>query len=107
MNQSQLARALSDELGTRIPVSEELVRTFVQVLGRTLAQGESITISNFGTFRPGRRKAKAITPPDRVDGEARNELRVHFRPSDRLLEAVRRSDPHVTFQKRPGELPRA
>lgn len=102
MNQSDLGRALSKELGISRVAAEETIRALVRVMGRTLAGGDSVLISNFGTLKPVLRR----TPSTSIECTTQsNRLKVNFRVAPRLLEAIQAGDDQADFQKRPKELP--
>lgn len=107
MNQDQLARALSRELRVTVREADQLVEAFILVVGRTMARHEPICFSNFGTFRPVRKKPRSFGLQAHARAVRPDAVQVRFKAADRLLEAVKAGDDRVTFQKLPNRLPRA
>lgn len=97
MNRSDLAKAVAKEAGMSVQRSEDIVEKLIQVLGRALARGESVCLSNFGTLAP-------VRPRSARDDNDPESLRVRFKPSSKLAEAVRAGDDQVVFRKRAGTL---
>lgn len=107
MNKAELARVLAAEAGTSVHRAESIVDCLVEIMGRTLASGESITLSNFGTLRPSRRKPRSFGAHEGPRAMRPDRVQVSFRAASRLLEAVEAGDDQVTFRKRPRALPAA
>lgn len=105
MNSGELASELSKELGVTVQASKAIVAALVRVMGRTLAVGEPICLSNFGTLKPMRKLPRSFGPQAERSPIGPKAVQVRFRPADRLLEAVERGDHRVTFQKRSRRLP--
>ena len=107
MNQAELAKALSRELRVSVREADRVMEAMIRVMGRTLAQHEPICFSNFGSFRPVRRRPRSFGVQAHARSVRPDTLQVQFKAADKLLEAVEAGDDRVTFQKRPNRLPRA
>lgn len=107
MNQRELAKALAKDLEISVQAASVIVQAMVKVVGRTLAQRESVCLSNFGTLRPVHRKPRSFGPGEGERPSKPDIVQVQFRAADKLVEAVKRGDHQVNFQKRSNELPRA
>jgi DNA-binding protein HU-beta len=63
MNKPELLEALSKEAGLTKRKAEQVLDAFASIIGRSLKKGEKVTISGFGTFDVGSRKARAGVNP--------------------------------------------
>lgn len=63
MNKPEILEALSKEAGITKKKAEEVLEAFTSIVGKALKKGEKVTISGFGTFDVGSRKARAGVNP--------------------------------------------
>ncbi|MGW6910288.1 HU family DNA-binding protein [Streptomyces sp. NPDC054940] len=102
MNIRQLAKIIADDTGLTLSDIEETLWATFDALARTLAAGDSFTLSNFGTFETYTHAAQrrfdistgepSHTPPRHV---------ARFRPTGRLRDMVRDGDTTNSVRKLP------
>jgi len=107
MNRAEMARELSKELRCSVQEAEVTIEAVVLVMGRCLARGEALKLSNFASIRPVKRRPRSFGMRSHARPVKPETVQVQFKAADRLLEAIRAGDDRVTFQKRPGALPGA
>lgn len=96
-----LAQAVSIETGSTPAEAQAYIQATVDVIGRALAAGHAVKISNAFTLSPGTRRLGAGALGGRVK-RARTVKVVKFHLNGRLLEAVR-SGRKVTTLKKTGK----
>lgn len=92
MNKKELVKAIMTELGTSKEETREFLDAYILVVSRQLAQGETVTISNFHTLRPEWRNARDPHDP--------TSFRLQFRAAPRLTEMVRNRDDRASLRRR-------
>lgn len=85
-----LYAAVALELGVSKAKAREAVNSVFSVVARALMKGHPVNVTNFGTLTPGQRQA-----PVGIPGE--DFVRVHFRTSPSLQQAMRYGD-SMTFR---------
>lgn len=101
LNLMSLIGAVSAESGLSTADTQKAVQTTLDVVGRALAAGHKVKITNFGTFEPARRRVAKGALGGRVE-RSRMVRVVRFHLNGRLLEAVR-SGRRVTTLKKTGK----
>ncbi|MFJ5532419.1 HU family DNA-binding protein [Streptomyces sp. NPDC093261] len=100
MNYTQLAEAVSEETGIHANDVKAILRSAADVITRETAEGGSVAITNFGTFKgvdAARRLARNPQTGRKVTVPAHRVVR--FKPSARMSELVRREK--STYYRRP------
>lgn len=98
LNQTSLIAAVAAEAGVSKATVKAVLRAFFDVVGRTVAGGHRVTVTNFGTW--GRRVISYTRNPQ--TGEAAGpSATVTFRPVGRLTEWVKSGRPTATLAKSP------
>lgn len=103
LNQTRLTEMLAGETNLSQEEADRAVRAFMDIVGRHVAAGFRVRLTNFGSFfardfqvprggLPGRR-AEGAKIPSRV-------RRVRFLASGLLYERVRSAEPVTTLRKR-------
>lgn len=98
----ELAKTVPAETVRTRPVkeTEEIIWNFLDVVAQTLAAGDSLTISNFGTFSAHERPArKARNPQTGETVEIPAQRVATFKATGRLREMVRDGDTTSTIRK--------
>lgn len=90
MNKSDLINALSEETAFSKADVARLLDTLVRVVERTLANGEKVQWSGFGTFNISRRPARMGINPSTKERMALPETVVpKFKPAKNLRDQVK------------------
>ena len=92
MNRNELVRAISDETGFRIDHVSRVVQAMCDVIVRTVADGDDVTIANFGAWRAvdaPRRNARNPQTGERVVLPPRRVMRFQVMPT--ATDLVRRA----------------
>lgn len=103
MNTTLLAEAVAAEADISNEEASRVLFALCDVVARNLAAGESIAITNFGTWYASDcapRKARNPQTGETVTVEARRVVR--WRTSPRMAEMVRAQDTSATLRKRPS-----
>lgn len=100
LNLMSLTEAVAAETGLSLDDAQEVVQSTLDVMGRTLAAGHSIRLSNFGSFSVGERYVPGGALGG-LAGPARMVKIIRFRATGRLLAAVRAGLPVTTLKKNP------
>jgi DNA-binding protein HU-beta len=58
LNKTAVVYDVAKEIGLPFARTERIVNSFLEVIGRGLANGERVTITGFGTFEVRKRKAR-------------------------------------------------
>ncbi|OKJ55960.1 HU family DNA-binding protein [Streptomyces sp. CB02115] len=88
MNKAQLIAAVEDELGGRAQATAA-VESVLDAVVRTVARGEAVSVTGFGTLVPKARPARTARDPrtgDEVEVAATRVVR--FRPGARFQDLV-------------------
>lgn len=98
-----LGRAVATRLGTTIPDGIAAVDAVLDAITQALAGGQSVMVSNFGTFTHYERPARAFRNPQTGSQvEVPRVPEVRFRVSSGLRATVRTADPDsATIRKAP------
>jgi len=103
MNKTQLGEAVADDLGCSKEDGLLAVEAVLDAIARTVAGGETVRVTNFGTWLPVQRPERTARDPrngDPITVPARQEM--SFIQSDRLRELIRAADPETaTIRKLP------
>lgn len=90
MTKQKLIETMAQELDLNRRQVEQFLTTFVDIVSRTVSDGEKVSITGFGTFDLGRRAARRG-----VDPQTGKEINIpempmpRFRAGKRLKETVR------------------
>ncbi len=91
MNKREIAQKLAKKVGIPKTRAEEVLDTVLDLLSETLEKGESVTLSGFGSFHLGKRKAgKGFNPHTQEKVQWSERKMVQFRPSNELKKRVNR-----------------
>jgi len=102
VNVRQLAAVVADDTGLTLSDTEATLWAAFDAIARTVAAGESFTLSNFGTFEARVRKPGKHQNIATGETVAIPEHRVaRFRPTGRLRDMVRDGDATGTIRKLP------
>lgn len=74
-----------------------IVKSFQEVVLEMIADGNSVHVDNFGSFRP-TLKAESVDNKDEVSAALIKQVRCVFTPSVKLKNAIKKSN--LTFQKK-------
>ncbi|MCX5201081.1 HU family DNA-binding protein [Streptomyces sp. NBC_00237] len=103
LNKSALAAAVAAELGTTTHEGHRAVDAVLNAITRALAAGHSVTVTNFGSWRPVPRPARQARNPqtgELVTVPARQGIRVTTSP--RLRDLVRTGAVTASIRKNPS-----
>ncbi len=90
MTKQRLIETLSDETGMTKKQVESFLYKFVNVVERTVARGEKVSITGFGTFDLGKRAARRGVNPQTGEEIHITEMPMpRFRAGKRLKETLR------------------
>lgn len=67
MNRKELIAEIKEETGLTNRDIEAVVKAYGKVIGAALANGESVTIVGFGTYKAVERAARQVKAPTRAD----------------------------------------
>jgi DNA-binding protein HU-beta len=100
-NQTQLAKLVAEESDVAQPTVDRVLRALFDVVGKTIVAGDSIAVTNFGTWLPVTSRAQQRRNPQTGEMFPVGEFeRPVFRFSPAVKEAVRNGTAPGTFQKR-------
>ena len=88
LNLLRLTAMVAAETGVTQDEAQAIIQATLDVMGRTLAAGYGIRISNFGSFTQGTRRVPVGALSGRVEANRTIKV-VRFRATGRLLDAVR------------------
>ena len=100
LNTTDLIEVVANDLGISQAEAATNVTAVFDVIARAAAGGHNTAITNFGTFvsyRRARHQARNPQTGDAITVPARQVVK--FRPSPRLLDAVRRKNRKATIRK--------
>lgn len=101
LNQRALIEAVVTESGCRPAIVEKILRTFFDIVPRTLASGYPINVTNFGTWYPLTDNARTARNPQTGDAVTVPEtLRPRFRWSPAVKDALASGVVPDTFKKK-------
>lgn len=90
MTKQRLIETLADETGMTKKQVESFLYKFVNVVERTVAKGEKVSITGFGTFDLGKRAARRGVNPQTGEEIQIPEMPMpRFRAGKRLKETLR------------------
>jgi DNA-binding protein HU-beta len=90
MTKQQLIEALAAELNTTKCHSEEMLTALVGIIEGTVAKGEKVGITGFGTFDLGKRAARhGVDPQTGADIQIPEMAMPRFRAGKRFKETLR------------------
>ena len=98
LNLTGLAYAVAVERSKPQAEAQEDVQAVLDIIGRTLANGHKVKLTNFGTFEPGRRRIAKGALGGKVE-RSMNVRVVKFHLNGRLLEVVRSGRKVSTLKK--------
>jgi nucleoid DNA-binding protein len=96
LNHGDLIRAVATESGVSQATVKAVLRATFNVIGRTVAGGHRVTVTNFGTWS---RRAISSTRNPQTGQPAGPTATAVFRPTGRLSEWVRSGTPSGTLRK--------
>ena len=89
MNKAELVEKVAQSTGQSKTVTREILESFIDAVGATLAAGNKIEIRGFGSFKVKRRKAQiARNPRTGEKVEVPSRFVPGFKPSRNLQEKV-------------------
>jgi nucleoid DNA-binding protein len=100
-----LTEAVAAERQMRPAEAQEVIQTTLDVIGRALAGGHSVKLTNFATFTPGKRSLGAGSLGGRVERRTTVKV-VRFHLNGKLHDAIR-AGRKVTSLKKDGKSPKA
>lgn len=90
MTKQQLIETLAAETNTTKRQAERTLMTFVNIVQRTVAKGEKVSITGFGTFDLGSRAARrGVNPQTGEEIQIPKMAMPRFRAGKRLKETLR------------------
>jgi DNA-binding protein HU-beta len=90
MTKSELVEAMATELNTTKKHAEEAIDALVEIVERTVAGGEKVTLSGFGTFeRAMRGGRRGVNPQTHEEIMIPDMLMPHFRAGSRFKARLR------------------
>ena len=90
MTKQRLIETLSDETKMSKRQVETFLTTFVHIVERTVAKGEKVSITGFGTFDLGKRAARrGVNPQTGAEIHIPEMPMPRFRAGKRLKETIR------------------
>jgi DNA-binding protein HU-beta len=90
MTKQKLIETLAAELNTTKRQSEQMLVTLVNIIERTVAKGEKVSITGFGTFDRGKRAARrGVNPQTGAEIQIPEMPMPRFRAGKRLKETLR------------------
>lgn len=98
LNHTSLIRAVAEESGHSQTVVGDVLRAALDIIGRTVAAGYVVRISNFGVWS--RKVIKATHNPQTMQ-PAGPTASVRFRSLGRLAQAVKAGELNGTLRKAP------
>jgi len=98
LNLTRLAEAVAAERGVGVAEAQRFVQSVLDVIGRAVADGQRVKLTNFATFEPSTHTIAAGALGGRVT-EARVVRTVRLRLNGKLHTAVRQGLPVGTLRK--------
>jgi DNA-binding protein HU-beta len=90
VTKQRLIETLSDETKMNKRQVEQFLSTFVNIVERTVAKGEKVSITGFGTFDLGKRAARrGVNPQTGAEIQIPEMAMPRFRAGKRLKETIR------------------
>lgn len=90
MTKQQLVETLANETNTTKRQIEQTLGTLVNIIERTVAKGEKVSITGFGTFDLGKRAARrGVNPQTGAEIHIPEMAMPRFRAGKRLKETLR------------------
>ena len=90
MTKHRLIETLAAELGTSRRTADEFLTKLVDIIERTVATGEKVSITGFGTFDRGKRAARrGVNPQTGAEIQIPEMPMPRFRAGKRLKEKLR------------------
>lgn len=90
MTKQQLIETLAAETNTTKRQAEQMIVTLVNIIERTVAKGEKVSITGFGTFDLGKRAARrGVNPQTGAEIQIPEMPMPRFRAGKRLKETLR------------------
>ena len=83
MNNKEYISALADQAGYTQSDTQKMVRTIIEAMSQHLEDGDSVQLSNFGTFEVKKRLERMLVPP---------KLVLNFKPVSAIKEDLKRTD---------------
>lgn len=108
LNKKALAEAVAKRMGVPLAIADEAVDNVFEICAQKVAQGEAISISNFGTFERVTRPSRLARNPQTGDRMSVPERRaVRFVVSPRLNQFANSEKPELTtIKKKPKGPPK-
>ncbi len=90
MTKQQLIETLATETNVTRRQAEQNLSTLVNIIERTVAKGEKVSITGFGTFDLGKRAARrGVNPQTGAEIQIPEMAMPRFRAGKRLKETIR------------------
>jgi len=90
MNKTDLINVISSKTGLNKSNSKKAIEAFVQIITKQLAKGDSVRISDFGTFKITKRAARnGIIPSTKAEIKIPAKKVAKFTVAKKLAEAVK------------------
>ena len=90
MTKQQLIETLANETNVTRRQAEATLSTLVNIIERTVAKGEKVSITGFGTFDLGKRAARrGVNPQTGAEIQIPEMAMPRFRAGKRLKETIR------------------
>jgi DNA-binding protein HU-beta len=90
MTKQQLIETLASETNVTRRQAEQNLSTLVNIIERTVAKGEKVSITGFGTFDLGKRAARrGVNPQTGAEIQIPEMAMPRFRAGKRLKETIR------------------
>jgi DNA-binding protein HU-beta len=89
MNKKELVREISKNVDIPQKIVDDVIKTFADVVKKTLKKGKKITLVGFGTFQVRKRKATNVINPQtrkKMKVPAKKYAKLHF--SDKVNELL-------------------
>lgn len=103
LNFTRLAELLDVEVDLRTATSEDVLHAVLDIVGRHVAAGYRVSLTNFGSFTPQwRRVPEGGLPGKRAEGAVMptEVRRVRFSATGLFADSVRALEPVTTLRKR-------
>lgn len=89
MNKREIGQKLAKKVGIPKSRAEEILDTMLEMLSEALEKGNAVTLSGFGSFHLGKRKAgKGFNPHTQEQIQLSERKTIQFRPSGELKKRV-------------------
>lgn len=108
LSKRAFAEAVAEHMGVALDIANEAVDNVFEVCAQKVAQGEAISIANFGTFERVTRPSRLARNPQTGDRMSVPERKtVRFVVSPRLSEFANSAQPELmTIKKKPKGPPK-